>query len=395
MKKRSLALVLVGILSLSMIACGKNTDDNSQTTENETESSSAAEATSEQVVGLANPWRDCTEEEANKYMINGFSAPEGAVNEKWSLMEAKNPTDLPGTMVQLTFDMDNVSFVARQQQVSGEEAVDISGMYYDWTVEDEGILANWADGNMPCKFYRFVGVDEYVDVALWFDIETGVTYSLSAQAPDLDGFDIQAIAEQIYDPAKQESALIPDDDAEDSEYKIESLKSYAEETAPTIDVSGCDTFTQVVDKKLSAGMGYANSAIQGTDLLLVSSGTFDDLEGNRNAIDATVFEYKDGVVYEIGKMCSGGTAYPITESDGYIYCASNHWVCKYAIADDKLMIMEKASVSYDAEGNGTYCYESEDGGDYSYMDSAEAENIFDQLLKDMMNGDVIEFTVVE
>ena len=26
-------------------------------------------------------------------------------------------------------------------------------MYYDWTVIDEGTLANWGGGNMPCRAY--------------------------------------------------------------------------------------------------------------------------------------------------------------------------------------------------------------------------------------------------
>ena len=103
-------------------------------------------------------------------------------------------------MVQLTYDLDNAEITAREQAVSGEEIVDISGMYYEWTVSDEGILANWAGGNMPFKSYRYIGDNEYVDLILWFDIETGYAYSVSAQAPDLDGFDIQAVAEQMYDP---------------------------------------------------------------------------------------------------------------------------------------------------------------------------------------------------
>ena len=118
---------------------------------------------------------------------------------------------------------------------------------------------------------------------------------------------------------------------------------------------------------------------------------FDDLEGGYNAIDAAVFEYKDGVPFEVGKICSGGTAYPISVNNGYLYTGSNHWICKYAMADDKLMIMEKASVEYDTDGNGTYHYESEDGGDYSYIDSAEAEKIFDDLISEMFEGEIVLF----
>ena len=392
MKKRCLALVLAGMMSLSLVACG-NAEDAQQNPTEEAITDVSAEAATEEVVSIANPWRDCTEDEAMEFVVNGFSAPESAVNEKWSVMEAA-PSELPGTMVQLQFEIGNTNFVAREQAQAGAELVDISGMYYDWTVEDEGTLANWAGGAMPFKSYRFVGADEYVDLILWFDIETGYAYSVSAQAPDLEGFDLQAIVEQMYDPAKQESALMPDDEVVD-EYSNASLKEIAENAAPSIDISGCDTFTQVVDQKLTSGMGYANATVNDTDVLLVATGTFGDLEGNANAIDSAVFEYKDGAVYELGKVMSGGTAYPITVKDGYLYSASNHWVCKYAIADDKLMIMEKASVVYDENGTGTYHYESDDGGDYGNFDSAEAEKIFNQLVDEMMNGEVVEYSVVQ
>lgn len=392
MKKRCLALVLAGMMSLSLAACG-NAEDAQQNPTEEANTEVSAEAVTQEAVSIANPWRDCTEEEAMQFAVNGFSAPEGAVNESWSIME-KDISELPGTMVQLQFEIGNTSFVAREQVYGGEEIVDISGMYYDWTVEDEGTLANWAGGAMPFKSYRFVGADEYVDLILWYDIETGYAYSVSAQAPDLEGFDLQAIVEQMYDPAKQESALMPDDEVVD-EYSNASLKEIADNAAPSIDISGCDTFTQVVDQKLTSGMGYANATVNGTDVLLVSTGTFDDLEGHANAIDSTVFEYKDGAVYEVGKVISGGTAYPISIKDGYIYSASNHWVCKYAIANDKLDIMEKASVIYDENGNGTFHYESDDAGNYGSIDSAEAEKIFNQLLDELMNGEAVEYSVVQ
>ncbi|WP_292213581.1 hypothetical protein [Butyrivibrio sp.] len=36
----------------------------------------------------------------------------------------------------------------------------------------------------------------------WYDVEIGISYSLSTQDKDLDGFDIQAVAEQMYDEIK-------------------------------------------------------------------------------------------------------------------------------------------------------------------------------------------------
>ena len=206
--------------------------------------------------------------------------------------------------------------------------------------------------------------------------------------------------EQTTEPADtsgQTDVNTPDDDnsIELDEYSNDAIDGYAEEAAPSIDISGCDTFTQIVDKKLTEGMGYANVSLLNTDVLLVSSGTFDDMEFGINAIDAAVFEYdKDGVPCEIGKICSGGTAYPISVKDGYLYTGSNHWICKWAAADGKISIMEKAAVVYDTDGNGTYYYESDDGGDYSSMDSAEAEQIFDDLIAEMMDGEPVVFDTI-
>ena len=42
----------------------------------------------------------------------------------------------------------------------------------------------------------------------------------------------------------------------------------APEQKPSVDISGCDTFTQIVDK-LDAGKAYANTKIWDTDVLLV------------------------------------------------------------------------------------------------------------------------------
>jgi hypothetical protein len=391
--KKYLAIILTGIMALSLAACGdKSTDDNAVA---ETETATIAESITETPAAtIANPWRDCTEEEAYQYGPNGFSAPEGATNVKWSMMEVADNTVLPGTMIQMAFDLDGTSFIAREQAV-GDNDTDISGMYYNWDVEDSGTFQNWAGGQMPYTTYRHIGDDETVDVIRWYDVETGYAYSLSATAKDLDGFDISAIADQIYDPAKQIGANMPDDDAVFDEYTNASLKEIFEAAAPTIDMTGVDTFTQIVDQKLTDGMGYANVTLGDSDLLLVSSAAYDNLDGKMAAIDATVFEYKDGVPVEVGKLCSGGTAYPITVKDKYLYSASNHWVCKYVVDNNILYIMEKAAVNYDENGNGTYTYESDDAGDYSNVDSAEAENIFNTLLDEMMSGEVIDFSVVK
>ncbi len=195
-QKKSVAILIIGMMALSVAGCA-----NKPIVEDQASSGSTEE--------IANPWRDCTEEEAYEFTPNGFSAPEGATNESWSICEVADVKELPGTMVQLTFDYDGLAFTARQQAVAGEEITDISGLNYDWTAEEESTLSNWGGGHMPCKLCRYIGEESTVDLCLWFDIETGYAYSLSTEASDLDGFDIQAVAEAIYDPSKQIGANAP------------------------------------------------------------------------------------------------------------------------------------------------------------------------------------------
>ncbi len=166
----------------------------------------------------------------------------------------------------------------------------------------------------------------------------------------------------------------------------------AQEVAPTLDLSGCDTFTQIIDKKFTAGMGYANEKIGDTDVFFAASGTFDNMDGNDAAIDATLLIYKDAAPFEIGKIASGGTAYPISIGSDAIYTGSNHWMCKYVIENETLKLKELAYVNYDSNGNGTYGYEK-DGKDAG-LSGEEAEKAFDRLVDEMMNGQVVSFSTV-
>ena len=322
-----------------------------------------------------------------------FKIPDGAEDEAWSIMDsAADESANIGPLVQATFTMDGMEFTARAQYGVAAET-DISGMYYDWTAAENVTLANWGDGNMEGTVCRYVGDGEMTDLCTWYDIEVGISYSLSVSAADLDGFDIQAIAEMMYDPAKQIGANAPEM-SEFEEYSIDFIKNVAKEAAPDIDITGCDTFTQIVDKSLSDGMGYVNEVISGNDVLLVSSGTYDNLDGNMAAIDAVIYSYKDGKPYEIGSVTSAGTAYPLTLNMGYLYTGSNHWICKYAISDDKLMVIEHIMIMYDEDGNATYYYDSEDGGDYSNIDQKEAEKIYLDLVDEMSRGTICNFSTV-
>ena len=119
------------------------------------------------------------------------------------------------------------------------------------------------------------------------------------------------------------------------------------------DISGCDTFTQIVDT-LESGAGYANVAIGGTDVLLVADQVYElDGEGTGrfNAIDAEVYYYKDGVPTYAGYIAAAGTAYPLAVLDGRLFLCSGHFVKKMVIADGKMVPDEEVNSPDDSKYN--------------------------------------------
>lgn len=152
------------------------------------------------LVGMANPWVVITEEEAAASCDRLFTAPEGASDIEWRMLEgseADSAVDRP--LLQLSFTMGDpaLNFTARAQQGIPEDT-DIAGNFVEWTVEDEATLANWGEGHMPAKYCRSVNDSGMVDQISWYDVEIGILYTLSTSAADLEGFDLQAVAEAMY-----------------------------------------------------------------------------------------------------------------------------------------------------------------------------------------------------
>ena len=150
MKKTYVVLASVMMIALAT-GCGKE--------EKTTEATTQAVTTTEEAVGgdqVANPWKAITEDEAVTTIPRLFKAPDDAEDVKWSVMESEETKE---PMVQLDFERDDTDFTARAQ-VGGKEE-DISGMFYDWTAEEDVTLSNWGDGNIPAKLYVFS--EGYVD----------------------------------------------------------------------------------------------------------------------------------------------------------------------------------------------------------------------------------------
>lgn len=140
-------------------------------------------------VAIANPWVEATPSDIAETTGAAFGVPEGAENVSYSLM----PDD---KLAEMYFTLDDMEYVARIQPA--EAFTDISGLFYEWEAESpftiagiEGLERRTMDGEMT------------LDSALWFDEPMGLMYSLFTCAPDLDGYDIAAIAEAVYAQAEE------------------------------------------------------------------------------------------------------------------------------------------------------------------------------------------------
>lgn len=180
-------------------------------------------------------------------------------------------------------------------------------------------------------------------------------------------------------PTTEESEDVDDDSLIDTDL------------SQVLDISECDTFTQIVDKVLKPGMGYTNEAIGDTDALLVCGGAYDNMDGNMAAIDSTIYIYdKDGVPTCLGFVSSHGTAYPLAAKDGILYVAIYHGISTYTITNGELLETEAAWTEYDEDGNETYYY-SKDGGDATQVDSVDTQTALEEKYADatILNFDVI------
>ena len=216
MKKNYLEIAGIIFLMTALAGCGAAPTQEApeeqaeETAALETEIAEESGTEAEQEVGMENPWREITEEEAEEAVPNLFKVPDEADVLAWTMLDdASEANGISDPMVDLQFSMDDMIFDARAQ-VTGDEYMDLSGLNYEWTAEDETTLAGWGEGHMSAKTYRSINDSGMIDLITWYDTEIGISYSLSVAAADLEGFDIQAVAEQMYDPSRQ--ARVNDDE---------------------------------------------------------------------------------------------------------------------------------------------------------------------------------------
>ena len=145
-------------------------------------------------MAIANPWQETTPEELDQVYGYRFVVPDDADDVVYRVDDELQ-------MAEMRFSLDGALMIARVAPCDFE---DISGMFYDWEYE-ESAKGEFTRRWFQEKLMKVHDGEDTVEVFLWFDIVPGLTYSLSTKAPDLDGFDIIAIAEAVWHQAQGEA----------------------------------------------------------------------------------------------------------------------------------------------------------------------------------------------
>ncbi len=240
-----------------------------------TESEGAGE---DSTVEIANPWTESDEEGVAKATGFVMTPPDGAENVSYSYMEE-------GGLAQMSYELDGKKWTYRMQMTDG--LTDISGIYMDWEGEEGNVSGREAMYYGKCDLN-----DENVeDVQLvnWYDAVTGVTYSLSATATDLNGMDIQAYAEALYVPLQQDATDDPAADRENElkDYFLGEHKRSDDGSSLVITGNGDDTFR--VDLSITRLCSLEN----GTGSFAEHKMTFTAEDPNGNAISGVIYRDSD------------------------------------------------------------------------------------------------------
>ena len=247
MKKKLILTLTAAAVSMAMITgCGSSSETaatEASQTESEAAESTEAEGTEseEDVIGMANPWIESDEQGVLEATGFDMKAPEGATDVAYSYIPDNK-------LAQMQYVLDDINWTYRMEP--SDELMDISGMYYGWT-EDDGDKGTVS--GREAVYYGYLAPEdsdeESAQLVNWYDAVTGVTYSLSAVAKDLDGMDIQAYAEKLYVPLQGEATDDPEGDRanELKEYFIGEHESSYDGSKLTISDNGDDTFNVNID----------------------------------------------------------------------------------------------------------------------------------------------------
>ena len=186
--KKVIAILLVCIMTAcTLCGCVKNEQTQAQP-ETQTQTQTQDQG---QTVGLPNPMVEVADSKAMEDQLGvGLGPVTNASDVKYYVIS--------GEMGEMQCMLDSTKITARVK--ASAEYEDISGIYAEYDHSEEWTI-NGRQGNI----YDFTTDEGTTEVCLWFDAVPGIMYCVTASAADLDGFDITAIAQQVFAPVQGEA----------------------------------------------------------------------------------------------------------------------------------------------------------------------------------------------
>lgn len=149
-----------------------------------------ASAAAESMACVPNPWMSVTAEMIEAQIGFRFIEPAGAENVRYciNLYEGKEEP-----LAEMQFTSGDVRYVARTRCAEG--FTDVSGCYYGWDTEADCEVDGCSGVLSRVKLYNG-------DVArvLWYDSESGMMHSLSAEGEAVDADGLPALAASVCGP---------------------------------------------------------------------------------------------------------------------------------------------------------------------------------------------------
>ncbi len=192
MKKRMVMAAMIFCLAVAATGCGKS--ENAKETTKVEETTEQKSETTEENAEITNPWVESDKEGVTAATNIELNVPEDAEDVVYAYLIGEN-------LAQVTFSRGNQNWIYRA--VMSDSFDDISGMYYDWANEE-----NVTVSGREAVLFDYSSDQETVWMIDWYDAVPGVMYSLSVtvtNAEDLDGLDMQGMAESLYVPMQDET----------------------------------------------------------------------------------------------------------------------------------------------------------------------------------------------
>lgn len=193
--KKIMFILLAGLMTLSLVSCGGNENEEAEVTSADTtlsdvQSMSEYETDFEEpVAGIANPWIETDAADITAKCGNTFGVPEGASDIVYRWCENEH-------LAEMQFKCGGIEWNARMQKIPVYE--DISGMNYTWEGETQtDVLA------IPGFLRVYHGENEVATSVLWQDdLEYRNEYMLSLSCVSDKEADL-SIAKEIFTPHQQ------------------------------------------------------------------------------------------------------------------------------------------------------------------------------------------------